>query len=326
MFDTLKLKVSDPDLLDKKKMIRVETIHPESQDISIKYVYPRTLLGAYIMHKKDEDFFTVEFSAKILRDKYLLGIGEKTKDTLENYIERNCLCIRKKFDTFSCGVFRADHTLNLFSDDVTGTIRYLRESATWGRKLTDRRFFDSAIFFNTRESLIAYDKVNEVKKFWGEFKTLDIPIEKYSNILRFEYRPKKLDIIRKQVNQNSKFDELNIPKLCDIIKNYKKTINEKVENFKFAEIDDIEDYSEFLFGSGKLDTNLKILGLYTYFKSIGFDEKVMEKDIEKIFLKSQKSKFRAKLKDFRKAIPEKKEVLKYKESFLQSIERALNEY
>jgi len=328
MFDTLKLKIPYSKNLKLDKMIRTESFLPDAPEAKIKYYYPRES-GFYIAYRENEDFFTIEFSAKILKSKYLDGINPTNIAEIETKLLKTGI-VTDTEPLNTCEVFRIDYTLNLKTKYVTDLIRMLRENAHWGRKYIDRRFADSTIFYNTREIFLAYNKYQEVRKKWteGNFDQLGIPKINFSNLLRLEYRPKKLDVIRKnKLIANKNFHTETNPILSELCTNYIDTYRKKLESIKYATVEPIQDFSSFLFGDGgkNLNSKLKILGLYSYLKTIGFDEKVFNEETDKILLKSEKSKLRSKLKSFSTtALNETKNLEYIKERFIELYNLELN--
>lgn len=329
MFDTLKLKIDVPDQLDFTKMERIDRTFDNDvlneKQVITKFIYPRTNNTAYISHKIGTDFYTIEFSAKILGKKYLDGISEKNLVEIQDKLFEIIPCLNGRPSLIMGEVLRADHTVNFKSKRKTDIIRMLRETANWGRKRIDKRFFESVIFHNTREYLLTYDKEAEIRKFWGsDFKSLGMPRGSFLDLLRFEYRPQKIDVMRKNSNiETKKEKKKEIPKLYKLINDYKNTMFDKLGNFNFSDREPIKDFSEFLFGSGKLDSNLKLLGLFTYLESINYDKEVLESQLMAIDSKSQKSKFRKKLKEFRKPEDKKIDYVSLKEEFLNETYKAI---
>jgi hypothetical protein len=325
LFDTLKIAVHDVDLLCTGSMIKIETHIPISEKeytTSTKYIYPRSNNCPYVSWKESDPFFTLEFSAKILGDKYLEGINKKNIDSVKNTIIKNCSALEKLPDLKETMVFRADHTLNLKTKLKTNYLRMLRESASWSRKRIDKRFSDSAIFYNTKELILTYDKYQEVKKFWSEFKDLNIPEKDFFNLLRIEYRPRKISVMR----NNLDLQKSEVVFLENLFDNYYNTMKEKIGSFQYAEINDNIDYSDFLFGNGKrLDTNFKTLGLFTYFKSLNFDISLIERDLKNIDNSGTRSKIRSKLKKISeyKEIGNNLSMIQLQESFKREFKETL---
>ncbi|MCB1864404.1 MAG: hypothetical protein KDG50_03175 [Chromatiales bacterium] len=223
MLDTIKIRFRN-DCLPGKDYRRppagrvgwttIENDYPERTVLTYQS-NARGNFGAFIRWTPEDDEGLLEFSARTLLDRYLEGIHS---GTIEQAFDRIATEQGAQFDLDRLAqvgiVLRADAAAGVDVEDKPQTLLGCRARLLWPYKRKDDRFSESLLFYNTREEISIYDKLAELKAGRkrriddGRFCLYQYHRAAIENMVRFEYRAKRKEPIRKAFHAGVVVDQV----------------------------------------------------------------------------------------------------------------------
>ena len=231
--------------------------------------------GAWVRYSESEsEYITIDFSPKILKEKYLQGL---TENTLVQGIHHINKIAGSKYEINTnkfidkAMVIKADNTIDfpVEENEIINILNSFKDSVTWNRKKWkgDKEHITTIYLTNGQEKLRIYSKLNDLKE-----NKLSKPYLKYcnenQNLIRFEVvsenKEKTLSRYKKILGP-----EIMQVNLSDII--YRNVSNRMIKNVK----------NELKISKNDL-SNLPKSDIYNMIKEIGIQKSIDFVGIESV--------------------------------------------
>lgn len=302
MIDTISLLSQNFKLLPGNKFQIQQTID-ENGELKKKKMYLNLAQAQLSVTKHKEDYLTFKTSLpKALYKTSLYEVTENDFNKAKEFIQETLFesKVETKFDDLKLN--RIDICKNIKVENNIAD--YLFELNKYHSSRTDKTSFknETLLFFNKTREITFYNKIREIKdKEFKNIEVFDLVKDHKENILRFEVRLKKKDIIFKKFQSNNLKDNFIFSKTNNILVNeFGKLI--KVDKTK-QQIDfnyEKELIENYYMNKKDIATYFKELGYMNKLKDLGDDRQLFHKLINESSY-SRMTKYRV-LKEFDKAL------------------------
>ena len=302
MIDTISLLSQNFKLLRGNKFQIQQTID-ENGELKKEKMYLNLAQAQLSVTKHKEDYLSFKTSLpKALYKTSLYEVTENDFNKAKEFINETLFeaKVETKFDDLKLN--RIDLCRNIEVENNTAD--YLFEINKHHYSRTDKTSFknETLLFFNKTREITFYNKIKEIKdKEYKNIEVFDLVKDKKENILRFEIRLKKKDIIFKNFQSNNLKDTFVFSKTNNILVNeFGKLI--RVDNTKQQiDFDYEKKLIEFYYMNKKdLGTYFKELGYISKLKDLGGDRQLFNKLINETNY-SRMTKYRI-IKQFDKSL------------------------
>lgn len=269
MIDTISLLSQNFKLLRGNKFQVQQTID-ENGELKKEKMYLNLAQAQLSVTKHKEDYLSFKTSLpKALYKTSLYEVTENDFNKAKEFIKETLFeaKVETKFDDLKLN--RIDICKNIKVENNIAD--YLFELNKHHYSRTDKTSFknETLLFFNKTREVTFYNKIKEIKdKEYKNIEVFDLVKDKKENILRFEVRLKKKDIIFKNFQSNNLKDTFVFSKTNNILVN---------EFGKLIRVDNTKQQIDFDYEKKLIEIyymNKKNLG--TYFKEIGFISKLKD--------------------------------------------------